>query len=940
MVNDDHVAYCPAHEDPSTSRKPSAQINFERSIWFCFVCCPEAQDAKLRGLAEQLRERVETGEITLTSDETPAPRSSKPKPAKSNKRRPVPTPEQIASWRDALGESHQRMRWLTKERHLKQSTVDAWEIGYSNLLHRFTIPVYRDGELIDARCRSSDPDATTDKYLWWRGGEMPPLFGTHMVPEDAQYVVVFEGEFDAILAWQLGIPAVSGTAGAGTWKANWTPWFAGKQVYICYDEDKAGNKGRGRVTTALREVAEAVYWLNIGDFTDWVTAGGTKDKFFDAIDEARLRPVATAESVAQLPEHGEPVTLLESQNAMRDGKPIEFLGTVIGKRDPAFSVPRRVEFSCDQAKGAPCKNCSMNVLHDGRAVREYRPNGDLPRTAINATDEQVRKLLRTDIRARCADHLEVDIDQKWNVEDLVVTDSVEAKQSGDGYNDIVRTVYNVGTYNTPANSTVRIVGEQISSKKDQRGQLFSWKVDPIDSNIDSFRMTPELREQLKIYQVQPGERVADRLLAMAEDNAHHVTRIFGRPGLHLVFRLVYASPLYVDFLGKRLKSTLSAAIPGDSRTGKSDIGHGLVGHWRVGVVANCDNASQAGFIGGMIQIDNSWVPVLGLCSQYDRRAIIFDEAGSLAGTPILPAMSSIRSQGVAEIIKIRTVKAPARYREVMIFNPVNGSQLANLADGGMQAIRELFVHHEDIARFHLAYAVGRDEVPTHIINSRHADDAPEHVYTAELEHNLFLWAWSRTPDQIKFAPGVEDYILQLASRVGKRYSGDFPLLQTENAKDKFACGAAAVAQAVFSTKDGERVIVLKKHVDTWVRFLDEAYSSDLMGYRRMSIKHEREERASQGNVTEVREFLLGDLAQMSCDGKQVAKGLRSVGGRFETRSLADAASISNDEAMTGMRWLEDMHMVRRTRGGKYIEPLPALIKLLRQLEIEENNSDQ
>lgn len=264
--NGDWTAYCPQHEDPATSNKPSAYINFDKGIWWCFATCfPEKKEARLSALAATLKKRIADGEIDASElppgpdTQVPARSSAKPRSAK----RPVPTEEQVSSWQETLADNPTRMRWLTEKRGLTADAIAAWKIGYSSMLHRFTFPVYSDGKLVDARCRAWDPDASTDKYVWWRGGNEPPLFGEHMVDSSAKYVVVFEGELDCILAWQMGIPAVTGTAGAGTWKMHWTRYFANKEVFFCYDPDKAGKQGRAAATRSVREVARAVYWIDL-----------------------------------------------------------------------------------------------------------------------------------------------------------------------------------------------------------------------------------------------------------------------------------------------------------------------------------------------------------------------------------------------------------------------------------------------------------------------------------------------------------------------------------------------------------------------------------------------------------------------------------------------------------------------------------------------------
>src|SRR5690606_38915938 len=100
--------------------------------------------------------------------------------------------------------------------------------------------------------------------------------------EQSEIVWLMEGEWDALLAQQLGLPAVTNTGGAGTWKTWWNRYFRDKVVYIVYDSDSAGRSGAEAVAKALSPVAREVRNIVLpteGDFSDWILReGGSVDE--------------------------------------------------------------------------------------------------------------------------------------------------------------------------------------------------------------------------------------------------------------------------------------------------------------------------------------------------------------------------------------------------------------------------------------------------------------------------------------------------------------------------------------------------------------------------------------------------------------------------------------------------------------------------------------
>jgi len=142
--------------------------------------------------------------------------------------------------------------------------------------------------------------AKLNKTLPWEKGlraELYPLVAL----EGTREVVLLEGEGDTLLACQMGFHAVTGTLGAGNWKAEWTEALRGLIVTILYDGDKAGENGTRKVTTAnlgsAKEVRVAHYPPGIKDLTEWVMLhGATAEGVQTALDAAE---VITVESMAQ-----------------------------------------------------------------------------------------------------------------------------------------------------------------------------------------------------------------------------------------------------------------------------------------------------------------------------------------------------------------------------------------------------------------------------------------------------------------------------------------------------------------------------------------------------------------------------------------------------------------------------------------------------------------
>lgn len=199
-----------------------------------------------------------------------------------------PLPKQFARMYNGFlntgGRAH-RKPWLL-DRGLTQEMIDQYLLGHDGT--RFTIPIFsKRGELMTFRFRRDDIYGKLDyheqelpKYSGIRGRNGLYLYPANTLYEDTRdYVVVCEGELDALRLRQEGINACSPTGGAGSFKhvARLLQGFRRiRKVYLASDMDEAGNKACVEFMEAAdsRWICEVLRWdEQYKDITELYKAG-------------------------------------------------------------------------------------------------------------------------------------------------------------------------------------------------------------------------------------------------------------------------------------------------------------------------------------------------------------------------------------------------------------------------------------------------------------------------------------------------------------------------------------------------------------------------------------------------------------------------------------------------------------------------------------------
>lgn len=365
-------------------------------------------------------------------------------------------------------------------------------------------------------------------------------------------------------------------------------------------------------------------------------------------------------------------------------------------------------------------------------------------------------------------------------------------------------------------------------------------------------------------------KIGDKLDGIYKDLSTNVTQIYDRDNLHFALDLVFHGVLSFNLGREKIfKGYPEVLIVGDTRCGKSETSEKLVNHYRLGQIASGENSSFSGLVGGVQQVRNRWSITWGKIPLNHKRLLIIDEVSGLSYEDI-GNLSQIRSSGVAEITKIVTEKTQARTRLAWLSNPRKNATVSDFGSG-TDLIINLIGKPEDVARFDFAIVLANSDVDKNLINDPNMD-AVEHVYTSQLCHDLILWAWSRTPDQVIISEKTYRACVYFAKLMFEKYSDECPLVKAEEQKKKLARCAVSLACRLFSTSTGEDVIVTPEHVEHVYNFLCAEYDRPKFGYDLWSQNKKK--------------------AALIADPVKVKEELDEMGGRAVASQILDMRQVT------------------------------------------------
>jgi hypothetical protein len=842
-----------------------------------------------------------------------------------------------------------QMAWLGEKRGLTEATIRRWQLGHDG--QRYFIPIRDElNRVVNVR-RYLPGAAAADKIISWRAG----FGGARVWPYDTIFapggsVHLFEGEMDCLLALQSGLPAMTATGGAGTWRDVWSPLFRGRDVIVCYDADAAGRAGAAQVASRLAGQARSVKIVNLpiteppgADFTDFIVGHGHTVADYLAlveatpayegegapapvVDEGRAPSVAETNggppaAPVALRVEPENVPLSEASKADYYNSPIRINVMVSGKTMAPFIVPHQVACSCVMPALPMCQRCPVSIAA-GRVQRTLDYDSNEILQYINTPDSEVERRLKkkVGVPAKCS-FVQIEHLAAKNVEEIQVIPEIDRAVDDDG-EYVTRLAYFIG-HGLGANRSYMMTGHTVTEPKRQLATHLIHTAVASQSNIDAFRLTPEVVEKLKVFRPDEGVGTAPlwrKLDEIYEDLEHH-TRIYQRRDIMLACDLIFHTITTWNLHGNRVQRGWGEAlIIGDSRTGKTTIVRKFIEWYRAGEMCSGENTSIAGLVGGLHQIGTSWALRWGRIPLNDRRLLAIDEAGSLPPEHI-ERMSGIRSEGIAEIQKIHSEKTNARTRQIWTSNPRSPRPMSSYSQGVL-AVKELIGKPEDVARFDIVVTAASGDVNLATVNASHRNGGPT-KYTRDICHQRVMWVWSRSPEQVRFTPEAEGRILVRATQQGEkyRYATEIPLVEPNEQRIKLARLAVSAAALFFSTEDGETVLVKQEHVDFAWEFLEKLYAKPSLSFHEYAEIQRRE--YELGNRAEVQRIIAAaPNAPLEFMQEET----------FSQQGIGQILDINDrDQLNTVVKKLVRLGFLRRRSARGYFVKTPAAIKYLREL---------
>ena len=210
------------------------------------------------------------------------------------------------------------IRQYLNARGITDALMSDFKLGWGKFYGKWwiTIPIQDiDGDFVFFKLRQ-DPNEGNKKMTYPKGIEAQ-IYGWGMLKTTTDKIVICEGELDRLILLSKGMPAITSTHGAMTFKQEWCKRLAKiSKIYICFDNDEAGRKGAERVAKMVENERNKTYIITLpkkigknGDITDYfVKLNGNPDdllgkyakEYPKKIDTSQFKPLSSSELIKTL----------------------------------------------------------------------------------------------------------------------------------------------------------------------------------------------------------------------------------------------------------------------------------------------------------------------------------------------------------------------------------------------------------------------------------------------------------------------------------------------------------------------------------------------------------------------------------------------------------------------------------------------------------------
>lgn len=930
VVGSEIRSECPfkKYHEKGTDQSPSFNANIETGLYNCHTCKSSGNYFTLYKLLNN-----------VTDDKDAWAKLGEELGLKYKSTIPTINPSLVETYVEQLhnlGANSIIMRQLTINRGLTTDTIKKFKLGWDG--ERVTIPIFDElGILQNIRRYKWDSDAyKMISFVDELGNKFGDnrLYGIDNIGND---VIICEGEFDRLILEQNGFSSITTTAGAGSWNVSWNSFFKDKNVVIFMDNDLAGKSGAKKVADLLVGVARnisiiewPVKYKEKEDISDLAVKYEFGHKEFLRFIEDNTISLKDESVDTDKPE---PLFLhlARATDAKYMGKRIKTAVLVSGKSDQNFLCPKIVEYSCTSKAEALCDICGLCRV--GRYLLKTFTAADKDLTTlIECTTVKQQEALKSilDIPKKCLKQ-SVIIKEYMNIEEVRFVPHADANL---GFRNEYEYVNRLGMYlNTDliTNKRYSVIGYLYNSPQDQSSLLMFEEAIPEKNIVSDFVVTDEIVEQLKIFQID-DKTVEEKFFEIHEDFEMNVTKVWDRKDVAYGVDLVYHTVLSFNFQKQNVhRGWGEVLIIGDTGQAKTTLTERLMQHYKLGEFISGESASRTGLVYNVQKMGAKWFLTWGALPMNDTGLICIDEFSGIKEEN-LAELSEVRSSGVARSTKVISGETMSRTRGIYLTNPRNGASMGSESYPIINVFN-LFGKAEDVRRLDFTVGVRSGDVAIEKVN-RDIDDMPqvEHKYTTDLCNLLLLWTWSRKPEDVIIDKEATKEILQAAIDMGHTYSANIPIVEAADQRLKIARLAIATACRLFSTTDGQNVVVTKDHVSFVVEYLNGIYSAKALRYFQYSENEARKPDDSEESMLRLRKifinmtrsFPVNDIMQILVNFKNIESYY------FILRNITDITTIREHDLDILTGFLINNSLVK-INGNKY-HKLPTLNSFIEHIE--------
>jgi hypothetical protein len=648
--------------------------------------------------------------------------------------------------------------------------------------------------------------------------------------------------------------------------------------------------------------------------------------------------------------------LAKTADANFTGKKVSFDALVSGKLDTPYIVPKQIQYICKHVPFCDKKECIMHK-YNGVMDKEILDKDRILIEATNQNDSQQIGMLRRLSGALCNKVYPV-VEEYTNVTELNVVpmadrvmiemESKEVKsQDSAGYEYVNRRIYALD-FEVKPNQHYRIEGYVYNHPKNSTATLLAQKVVPKEDNIDDFKLTEEMKDQFKVFQVpevdtdnmETKKEVIDNHLNMLiKDLEDNVTFVYQRRAVHLALLLTYHSCLRYYFREgtpdrpalPEPRGWMEITMIGDTGQAKSQLVDNFMNYVGLGNSASAEALKRTGFTYNMQKMGDKWFLTWGMYPLSDRRLLKIDEFSAM-DADTFGTLTEARTSGVLKVHGMVNTETNARVRLVLLTNPAKPRRSLAEFTYPVESIKYLLPESSDIRRLDLAIFLAEGDVSPDVLHRPHKPSEVQ-LLPSELLRNSILWMWSRTEHDIVITPEAKQAIFAEAKMLSKKYgaSRDIPLLAPSDLDKKLARVSIALAGLLHSTDEThEKVIVKPEHVHYIAEWIDLLYSLPNCQFDAYNVVAQKESELSDEEAQEIWEALHKLNDEKGTDYVGQILDLFSTHDSFTVNDIVDLTGFSRDDVLAVTGVLTRHHMLKKVRRSGMIK-LPKLQKYLTKM---------